>query len=281
MNNEKTFGQLSDFKNKSVSLYRSSDQFNTKLFFTNPKEEIEKPYFEVLHFHYDNKIFIKSPNTKHFVELYSKSSHTFNNMTKITKIHVSENLDLDDVFYIKHNFELKDVEIKFFIHDNNMMLLINDENFNFLKLIATYDKDKDKFIQNELSLNINEIENVLNQEYIKLPEYVRCISYTVKTTDFIPTYYIIDYPKYNFSYDNQRLHKIENNIITECKITSFLRYKDGGTTEVEFIDNDKTNKFYLPFNFSSNKVKHMTLNDKIIINATEEDISKIRNILKI
>lgn len=64
----KTFKPLSEFKNRSVKLYRSSDIEHTKKYFTNNENE-SNPYFEILKFDYEygkNQLYIKYPNTNYF-----------------------------------------------------------------------------------------------------------------------------------------------------------------------------------------------------------------------
>lgn len=117
---------------------------------------------------------------------------------------------------------------------------------------------------------------------IKLPMNVREISYMLKTNDFIPTYYIVDYPKYNFSYDNHRLRVIENNNIKEYNIDSFVRYRDGGTTFIKFKDeNNIEHTLFHPSILGMNKNVFDSIDEKKLIEVSNEEKIKICELLEI
>lgn len=273
MEKEKIFGKLSEFEGRSVTLFRSSDQHNTSVYFTN--DRTSKSFFEILHFKYDfiyNELFIRFPNTDHFIELRGGSSSSRGNMNN----GIAENV-----------WEDHKRLISIFEHDGDMLIKFGEYgDFNFLKIVGRYCNTDDIFKYNESSydsnLNLTEIENALKKDYLKLPMNVREISYMLKTTDFIPTYYIIDYPKYNFSYDNQRLRKIENNIVKEYNIDSFQRYRDGGTTRIKFTDeNNIEHILFCPTRLGKKENVFDLIDDKQLIEVTDDEKVKICELLEI
>jgi hypothetical protein len=274
MEKEQIFGKLSEFEGRSVTLFRSSDQHNTSVYFTNDENKrTSKSFFEILHFQYDfryNELFIRFPNTDHFIELRGGSSSSRGNMNN----GIAENV-----------WEDHKRLISIFEHDGDMFIRFGEYgDFNFLKIVGRYCNTDDIFKYNESSydsnLNLNEIENALKKDYLKLPMNVREISYMSKTTDFIPTYYIVDYPKYNFSY-NQRLRKIENNVIKEYNIDSFQRYKDGGTTRIKFSDeNNIEHVLFYPTRLGKKEDVDL-IDDKQLVAVTDDEKVKICELLEI
>lgn len=56
MEKEQIFGNLSDFKGRSVTLFRSSDQKNTSTYFIYDNDKYNKTaFFEILHFDWFKK----------------------------------------------------------------------------------------------------------------------------------------------------------------------------------------------------------------------------------
>lgn len=274
MEKEQIFGKLSEFNGRSVTLFRSCDQHNTSIYFTDDVDRHNKEaYFEVLHFEYNyfsNELFIRFPNDDHFIELVSSGQSSHNNMEERT---------LKNVW--KNNFS----NFEMFEHDGDMLIKFGKYgNFNFLKIVGRYCGNESKYSQSSFTqnLNLNEIENALQKDYLKLPMNVREISYMLKTTDFIPTYYIVDYPKYDFRYDNQRLRVIENNNIKEYKIDSFTRYRDGGTTYIKFKDeNNVKHVLFHPTRLGIENVVFDTIDEKQLIEVSNEEKIKICELLEI
>lgn len=276
MEKEQIFGKLSEFEGRSVTLFRSSDQHNTSVYFTyDENKRTSYSFFEILHFQYDfryNEIFIRFPNVDHFIELRGGSSSSRGNMKSGT----AENV-----------WEDRKWLITFFEHDGDMLIKFGEYgDFNFLKIVGRYSKNEDIFKYNDSSydsnFNLTEIENALKKDYLKLPMNVREISYMLKTTDFIPTYYIVDYPKYNFSYNNQRLRKIENNVIKEYNIDSFQRYRDGGTTRIKFSDeNNIEHILFHPTRLGEKEDVFDLIDDKHLIAVTDDEKTKICELLEI
>ena len=97
------------------------------------------------------------------------------------------------------------------------------------------------------NLDAKEIEKALSMKYLKIPESVRKIEYCYKTKDKTPKYFLVDYPAYNFKYDNFRFFVIEDEIATQFDIKNVTRYRDGGTTIIDVIDKiGVEHKFFSP-----------------------------------
>jgi hypothetical protein len=272
MEKEQIFGNLSDFKGRSVTLFRSSDQKNTSTYFTYDNDKYNKTaFFEILHFErYPNKLFIRFPNVDHFIELLGDFTSSHGNM----KSGSAENI-----------WENRKRTIIIFEHDGDMLIKFGEfGDFNFLKIVGRYCNNEDTFYNDssyDKIYNLDDVDDALNRKYLKLPMNVRGISYMVKTDDFIPTYYIVDFPKYDFSYKNQRLRCIENNVIKEFKIDSFKRYRDGGTTEIKFSDeNNIEHELFFPTKLGSKKDNTIDKNKKLI-EVTDDEKNKICELLGI
>lgn len=247
----KSFGKLEEFKGRDVVLYRSSDLNNTAIYFTNVKDKDRKTaeaYFELLKFKYhigEHQIYLKYPNTDYYVEMVDGGSGSSRgNMEE------SSGKNIWEISY-KSPFTI-------FSHDENLLIKFGRKDwsgeFNFMKKIASYNKGNPYNLPypNETFNNFDEIEKALSLEYLKIPEDVRKIQYCCKTKDNI--YFLIDCPAYNFQYENHRFFIIINNIVTELKIISFDRYKDGGTTYIKVLDSDNIEHvFYYPTTLGGKK----------------------------
>jgi hypothetical protein len=274
MEKEQIFGKLSEFKGRSVTLFRSSDQRNTSIYFTTDDDKQNKnAYFEMLHFVYkyhSSELFIRFPNDDHFIELISVGQSSHNNLEERT---------------LKNIWENKFTNFEMFEHDGDMFIKVGKyKDFNFLKIVGRFSNEEFRYDQSsyDQNFNLSEIENALKLDYLKLPMNVREISYMLKTNDFIPTYYIVDYPKYDFRRDNQRLRVIENNNIKEYKINSFQRYRDGGTTYIEFNDeNDIEHVLFHPTNFNVKENVFDSIDEKQLIEVSKEEKIKICELLKL
>jgi len=123
-----------------------------------------------------------------------------------------------------------------------------------LRKVAEYNKGN-RFnypYPNETFWNYSEIEKTLLLKYLKISKDIRKIEYCYKTNEFNPKYFVIDYPAYNFRYNNHRFFEVsesdEENIVKEFSINKFVRHKDGGTTIITVTDDNK-----VQHNFFSSK----------------------------
>jgi hypothetical protein len=273
----KEFAKLSDFKFRDVELYRSRDLKDTAIYHTNLKDEergVVEAFYEVLVFDYDyglNEIYVRYPNTDYFVETKSKGGGSCGK----AKTCEAKNPWVEDF----------QSTLKIISHDPDMLLSMGEyfHRFNFLTKIASYDKGNPfcSPYPNETFENYNEIEKALSLDYLKLPSDVRSISYCFKTKDETPKYFFIDYPKYSFSYDNHRFLTIENDEVTEYKITKFNRYRDGGTSEISITDdNGVEHEFFSPTSLGG-KTKKDTFDGEEIFEVTPEEKEHLINLLGI
>lgn len=246
MNVEKQFCDLTQFKERDVELFRSSDQNETAIYFTDVEygdREIAKAYFEILRFGLDggdHQLYVRFPKTDYFVEMIDGGFGSGRGDMKKAKG--------KNVWEDKHK-----APFTIYSHKDNLIFLIGREDwtpeFNFMNKIASYDKGN-KFnhpYPNETFVNYDEIEKALSMKYLKIPESIRRIEYCYKTKDATPKYFVIDYPAYNFKYDNHRFFVVENGIMNEFEIKNFVRYRDGGTTIITVVDNNgNEHKFFSP-----------------------------------
>jgi len=246
---EKQFCELSQFKQRDVELFRSSDQNETAIYFTDVEyndRETAKAFFEILRFGLeggDHQLYVRFPNTDYFVEMIDGGFGSGRgDMKKATGKNVWED---------KHKSPFT-----IYSHNKNLIFLIGRTDwtpeFNFMQKVASYDKGN-KFnhpyppYPNETFVNYEEIERALSMKYLKIPESIRHIEYCYKTKDETPTYFVVDYPAYNFKYDNHRFFVIKNEVTEEFEIKNFMRYRDGGTTIITVIDeNGNEHKFFSP-----------------------------------
>jgi len=282
---EMVFGNLSEFVNKSVTLYKSSDPKLTSIYFTNDTNKRENiACFELLVFEYnrgESTHFLKYPNQNHFIELSGTCiGSARGNMTQGLGENVWENFSNDPKY--------RKGKIQIYQHDGNVMLNFDDSEFNFLKIAARKTTGEKSYIFKDSSYgqnrNIEMIESVLKEKYLKLPENVRGISYMCKTKDMIGVvYFAVDYPAYNFSYDNQRFRVIlSNNDIKELKVTKMERYRDGGTTYIFLLDgNNKEHIFFSPSSFVNEEIEPTNFDGIPLINVTDEERKELCKVLNI
>ena len=246
MTTEKQFGDLSQFAKRDVELFRSSDQNETAIYFTeleDKQRETAKAFFEILRFGLDggdHQLYVRFPNTDYFVEMIGGGFGSGRgDMKKASGKNVWED---------KHK-----APFTIYSHNNNLIFLIGridwTPEFNFMTRVASYDKGNpfNHPYPNETFVNYNEIEKSLSMKYLKIPESIRKIEYCYKTKEETPKYFVVDYPAYNFKYDNHRFFVIENEVAKEFTIKNFARYRDGGTTIITVIDeNGIEHKFFSP-----------------------------------
>jgi hypothetical protein len=276
---KKEFGNLSDFSERNVELFKSSDQNATAIYFTsydrNNRENV-KAYFELLRFGSEggnHQIYLKYPDTDIFVEIYKGRYESGQG----TMLHAEGK----NIWEKEH-----DKTINIYSHDDNLVLFIGKMNllskFNFMTKVASYNKGNpfNQPYPDKKFINYEEIEKVLSMKYLKIPDSIKTIEYCYKTDDEIPKYFIVDYPTYNFQYKNHRFFMIENNIVKEFKIKKFDRYKDGGTTIITVIDdNSIEHEFFSPTVFSKDLVEKW---DNIeLIKVTDEEKNKLVELLNI
>jgi len=281
MNIEKQFCELSQFKQRDVELFRSSDQNETAIYFTEVEyndRETAKAYFEILRFGLDggdHQLYVKFPNTDYFIEMIGGG---FGSGRGDMKQATGKNIWKDK----QHN-----VPFTIYTHKDNLIFLIGRTDwipeFNFMTKVASYNKGN-KYnhpYPNETFVNYNEIEKALSMKYLKIPESIRKIEYCYKTKDIIPKYFIVDYPAYNFKYDNHRFFVIENGTMNEFEIKNFVRYRDGGTTIITVVDNNGNEHTF----FSPTSLPTKTLCEKWdeieLMETTEnekEELAKLLNL---
>lgn len=237
---EKQFCELSQFKQRDVELFRSSDQNETAIYFTDVEyndRKTAKAYFEILRFGLDggdHQIYVRFPNTDYFIEMVGGGFGSGRgDMIQVNGKNVWED---------KHK-----APFTIYSHKDNLIYLIGRRDwipeFNFMTKVASYEKGNNL---NRL-VNFKEIENALSMKYLKIPESIRGIEYCYKTKDINPKYFVVDYPAYNYKYDNHRFFVIENKIVKEFAIKNFTRYRDGGTTIINVIDEHGIeHKFFSP-----------------------------------
>lgn len=273
---EKQFGELSEFKNRDVELYRSIDQNNVAIYFTEVngnERKVATAFFEVLVFglERDNQhslVYVRFPNKDYFIQMYGgygggrgeMKSREFTNV-------LSENN------YKKHTF---------YSFGQTAMLKSSIIDFHFLTKVGSYDKGNlnDTFCH-ETKINYDEIQKALSLKYQKIPDSIRKIAYCFKTKELIPQYILIDYPAYNISYENHRFYIIKNKVAKELKIMEFLRQRDGGTTIITVIDEfGELLKFFSPTKFPEKtlieKYDNMELSE-----VTDDERNSLIELLKL
>lgn len=275
---EKIFENLSVFKKRDAELFRSSDLNNTAIYFTDVKDKDRKKasaFFELLRFGLeggDHQLYIRFPNTDHFIEMIGGGMGSGRG-----SMIESEGKNVWEDAYC--------MPFKIYSHDSNLVLIMKGgiSEFNFMTKVAHYDKGNpfNHPYPNETFVNFSEIEKALSMKYLKIPESVRKIEYCYKTKDAIPKYYLIDYPAYNFKYENHRFFVIENDLVKQFEIKNFLRFRDGGTTIVNSIDeNGIEHKFFSPQTmFPTEKELSTTFDDVELAEATYLEKASLASLL--
>lgn len=230
---EKNYGNLSQFANRKAEIFRSSDLNNTAIYFTNVREDREKAkaFFELLRFndyHGDHQMYIRFPNEDdHFVEMFGGGGGSGRGDMKISGGKNVWKTGSDKQFEIYSHGENLLISFGKHLPEFNFMVKVNDE---------------------------SEVQKALSMKYLKIPQDVRQIEYLYKTKSVSPKFFVIDYPAYNFKYDNHRFRIIDNDGTKEYKIQKFERYRDGGTTIIDVIDeNGQFHKFFSPSPFDKGK----------------------------
>lgn len=275
---KKVFGNLSEFKKRNVELFRSSDLNNTAIYFTEVKDKDRKKasaFFELLRFGLeggDHQLYVRFPNKDYFIEMIGGGMGSGRG-----SMIESEGKNVWEDAYC--------MPFKIYSHDNNLVLIMKGgiSEFNFMTKVACYDKGNpfNHPYPNETFVNSSEIEKALSIKYLKIPEDIRKVEYCYKTKDVIPKYYLIDYPAYNFKYENHRLFVIENDTVKQFEIKNFLRFRDGGTTIVNLLDeNGIEHKFFSPQKmFPTEKELSTTFDDVELIEATEFEKANLVSLL--
>lgn len=174
-----------------------------------------------------SELFVKMPNEQHFTEISGGYNSASGNMKSGKG---------SDPW--REKFENS---YEFYIKGEDMMLKINTFNFYFLKIVAQHG-ERLKAIE-EYKLNAI----LADYDYLALPADVMTISTVHKLGD---TYFVMYHPRYHFSYNNHILCKVKGTDVEMFKVTKFERYRDGGTTIIEALDeNDKLHEFYHPTSF--------------------------------
>lgn len=278
---KKQFGELSQFLKRDVELFRSSDLNNTAIYFTNVEDEdreTAKAFFEVLKFELrggDHQLYIRFPNTDYFVEMVDGGFGSGRgNMTKA----IGENPWEDNKY---------DKPLTVYTFDKNLMIIFGREDwgreFEFMSKVASYDKGNpyNHPYPNETFFNYKEIEEALKLKFLKIPEDIRNIEYCYKTTEEVPTFFVVDHPKYNFKYDNHRFRSITGNKISEYQIKNFQRFRDGGTTIITVTDSlNIDHEFFSPTSLPK-KVLCEKWDDIELVEASDEEKQIIIDMLNL
>lgn len=219
---QKVYDNLSVFTGKEIELYRSTDLAGTAIYFGG--RETQKAFFEIMLIKAglgETLIFIRYPNTNHFVEMVGGGGGSWGDIEKRNGTNVWENK-------YKAPFSLC-------VHGENMLYFVGKEiecNFNFLKKVAS----------TKTHLNVDQIEITLSRRYLKIPVSVRKVMYTLKTNEDNPKYILVDYPAYNFKYENIRLFVIDNEGVKELKNVNCVRY---GNTFIIYLDDNGTEHIFV------------------------------------
>lgn len=280
METKKQFGELSQFTKRDVELFRSSDQNETAIYFTDVEHndrETAKAYFEILRFGLnggDHQLYVRFPNTDYFIEMIGGGFGSGRGDMK--------QADGKNVWEDKHK-----APFRIYSHNKNLIFIIGRTDltpeFNFMKKVASYDKGNpfNHPYPDEIFVNFKEIEKALSMKYLKIPESIRKIEYCYKTKDETPKYFLVDYPAYNFKYDNNRFFVIENETVKEFEIKNFVRYRDGGTTIITVNDeNGNEHKFFSPTSLPK-KILCEKWDETELIEASEAEKEKLSKLLKL
>ncbi len=277
---EKQFGELSQFAKRDVELYRSSDQNETAIYFTEgelAQRKAAKAFFEILRFELDggdHQLYVRFPNTDYFIEMVDGGiGYSRGNMRQFSGKNIWK--------------AQNEAPLTIYSHDKNLILLMGrtdwNPEFNFMEKVASYDKGNpyNKPYPNETFVNFEEIEKSLSLKYLKIPESIRKIEYCYKTKDSTPKYFVVDYPAYNFNYNNHRFFVIENEAIEEFKIKNFVRAKDGGTTIITVMDESGTeHKFFSPTSLPEKSLCEKW-DETELVAVSKEEKQKLVELLKL
>jgi hypothetical protein len=278
METEQSFGELLDFKECNVELYRSSDLNNTAIYFTelgDSDRKDAKAFFEVLYFGLEANnsskiVYVRFPNTNFFIQMLGGCRSGRGDMQYSSFKNV-----LAENYRKNYNF--------FSFGQTAMLYAKDSREFNFMTKVASYDKGNpyNRPYPNETFVNYKEIKDALSFKYLRIPDSIREIGYCYKTKGENPKYFLIDYPAYNFNYTNHRFFVIENETVKEFKIQNFVRYRDGGTTIINVLDeNEIEHKFFSPTRLPEKKLCEKW--DEIeLIEVTEPEKQKLVELLKL
>jgi len=216
---EEKFGTIADFGEK-VTLYRSMDRKQASGFFTY--SDASDLYFDILIVRGNRRVYIKYPGTEHFIEMFGGTSGA----------HYKGKCGNQENYVIENVWEDATYKRKISLHVS--------DTYAFLKTFSAFD-----FLQ--VVTDLDTVFPIYQCKYLKLPTDVRGISYCFNLPFELNGYGVIDYPAFNFDYNNQRLQIVIDKSVQEWKITSFSRYRDGGTTIIEATDSKgDSHKLYFP-----------------------------------
>ncbi len=241
---EKQFGNLSEFIGREVELFSSSDLINTAIYFTEVRgidRGNAKASFELLRFSLergDHQIYVRFPGTDYFIEMLGGGMGSGRgDMTQS---------DGKNVWEDKHT-----APFTIYSCGDNLIFIIGRTDwtceFNFMTRVASYNIGNpwDYPYPNPKWVNSQAIGLALEMKYLKLPDTIRTIQYCHKTKEPTPKYFLVDYPAYNFKYENHRVFVIEGDTTKEWPVKSFQRWRDGGTTKI--IVSDETGTEHILF----------------------------------
>ena len=254
--NESNLTKLKEFEKHSMSRFADRE---IKLFRSFDSQLVQKYHgdrenpgcYELIMMNYkyaEPQYFIKYPYTNFFVELASGGASMNGVHEHITCSNPIK--DFIDPYYYEDKLSHEKVEI--FRFGERVMLMVDTFRHDFLDEVLN--------------------EDVLNQEYIKIPEF-REIAYAFYCST-LDKYLIVDQSKYNFQYEDMRL--FFGDTITGLhtpKIENFTRYRDGGTTTFTFECEGKHYEFFHPSPFKQDNLPSK-LNEYGLTELTDADKTK-------
>lgn len=275
---KKVFKSFSEFGERSIELFESSDPHMTAIYFTNHGDKHLKnsdARFQALHFGYkdtngkwyDQSWYFRKPGDDHFIELTGSSKYSRGNMEKGSCTNPWEEL----------SFQRK---YEYYKHDQDLLITFYSE-FNFMKLIARSSKDEFDFRESVISCDFgkDKINIALSLPYLKLPLDLKKIEYAYKLKDTEEVYILTHYPHYEFSYENQACFYIQGDEFEQLTISAYQRYRDGGTTYFDATDKIGTvHKFYSPTFFEPEKVATW---DGIEMEPVENETETMTKLIKL
>ena len=230
INQIKSF-ELSDmieFKNKKVSLYKSSNPELTGKYFDNGSTTYSS--FELAVFGYSigtNRVFIKYPQFDFFIEMLGSGSSSRGTMEHF----VIRNI-LSETLYprkIEPN-KIRPNLIDIFLHETQALLQFSNCEFNFMQREAYVDTYYDTQTVSKI-IGADAIQKMISGKYLSIKSHSphRRIDYYFHLEN--GNTILVHSDPYYFTYESQVcLYGNLNDGFVDKKIHNFQRYRDGGTT---------------------------------------------------
>jgi len=274
----KEFKPLSDFSDRGVEYYVSADPYNTSVYFgannKNADDKSSSLKFELLRFRYkygSNEFYLRIPGQDYFTELQGGIGSSRGSMGTGSATNPWSNKFNDP--------------IKLYMHDTHGLISFGkyDSSFNFLKLVARFTGENNDYLYRhsaeEPNFNSHLLIDPMKLNYLKLPLDVRTLAYSFKVKDE-NTFIVIDFPSYDFQYENHRINVFTNGKLEVMDNTSFTRFRDGGTTYIKAKDSEGVeHTLFSPTSFD--KEKFPTWDDKRLEEIDGEILNGIIKLLNI